>query len=65
MVEIEVEVEVVEHRVLRVGSLVGAWYSEEVGWGLCTRVGETLSPLVVGSEVRNGAVLGADNFGRH
>jgi len=32
---VEVEVEVVGHRVLRVGSLVGAWYFEEVGWALC------------------------------
>jgi len=35
MVEMEVEVEVVGHRVLGVGSLVAAWHSEEVGLGWC------------------------------
>jgi len=35
MVEVEVEVEVVGHRVLGVGNLVAAWHSKEVGLGWC------------------------------
>ena len=48
---VEVELEVVGHRVLGVGNQVVAWHSEELGLGWCIGGWSTLAPLVIGSEV--------------
>ena len=57
--------EVVGHRVLGVGSLVGAWCFKEVGWGLCIRGLSNSFPLCCRQQGGKDAIVEAGNPERH
>ena len=59
------EVVVVGRRLLGVGSLVGAWCFEEVGWGLCIRGLSNSFLLCCRQRGGKDVVVEADNHERH